>query len=91
MPSNSYKVRYELFEDKRAIKFMDKNADDETLINRIHGKYYQLDLTFLDSLLNDKKIDPNDYNFEFNSAYYLVPVGDEEAEKSNSEPYEAKE
>ena len=60
-------------------------------IVELNGKYYQLDLTFLDSLLNDKKIDPNDYNFEFNSAYYLVPVGDEEAEKSNSEPYEAKE
>ncbi len=43
MPSNSYKVCYELFEDKRAIKFMDKNDDDnETLINRIPNKYYQL-------------------------------------------------
>lgn len=32
MPSNSSEVQYELFEDKRAIKFMDKNAADENLI-----------------------------------------------------------
>ena len=32
MPLNSSEAHYELFEDKRAIKFMDKNADDETLI-----------------------------------------------------------
>lgn len=36
MPSNSSEVQYELFEDKRAIKFMDKNADDDTLIRRIY-------------------------------------------------------
>ena len=43
MPSeNNSEVNYELFEDRRAIKFMDKNSDDEKLIKRIHGKYYQL-------------------------------------------------
>ena len=39
MPSeNNSEVNYELFEDRRAIKFMDKNSDDEKLIKRIHGK-----------------------------------------------------
>ena len=43
MPSeNSSETCYELFEDKKAIKFMDKHLDDEELINRIHDKYYRL-------------------------------------------------
>ncbi len=43
MPSeNNSQPTYELFEDRRAIKFMDKNSEDEKLIKRIHGKYYQL-------------------------------------------------
>lgn len=33
MPSeNSFKISYELFEDKKAIKFMDKHLDDEELL-----------------------------------------------------------
>lgn len=39
MPSNNPNVNYELFEDKRAIKFMDKHSDDEKLVSRIHNKY----------------------------------------------------
>ena len=43
MPSeNSSKICYELFEDKKAIKFMDKHFSDEDLINRIYDKYYRL-------------------------------------------------
>ena len=43
MPSeNSSKICYELFEDKKAIKFMDKHVGDEELINRIYEKYYRL-------------------------------------------------
>ncbi|WP_407382104.1 type II toxin-antitoxin system RelE family toxin [Methanobrevibacter sp.] len=43
MPSeNSSKICYELFEDKKAIKFMDKHFDDERLINRIYDKYHRL-------------------------------------------------
>ena len=43
MPSeNSSKICYELFEDKKAIKFMDKHLGDEWLINRIYDKYYRL-------------------------------------------------
>ena len=43
MPSeNNSEVHYELFEDKKAIKFMDNHAADEKLIRRIHAKYYQL-------------------------------------------------
>ncbi len=35
MPLNdSSEIYYELFEDKKAIKFMDKHFDDEELINR---------------------------------------------------------
>ena len=41
MPSeNDSEIRYELFEDKKAIKFMDKHFADEKLINRIYDKYY---------------------------------------------------
>ena len=39
---NNPKVHYELFEDKKAIRFMDNNSDNEKLIRRIHSKYYQL-------------------------------------------------
>lgn len=43
MPSeNSFKICYELFEDKKAIKFMDKHFDDERLINRIYDIYHRL-------------------------------------------------
>lgn len=43
MPSeNNSGTYYELFEDKKAIKFMDNHFDDEKLINRIHEKYYRL-------------------------------------------------
>ena len=43
MPSeNSSKICYDLFEDKKAIKFMDKHLGDEELINRIYDKYYRL-------------------------------------------------
>ena len=43
MPSeNNSEVHYELFEDRRAIKFMDNHLDDEKLIKRIHSKYYKL-------------------------------------------------
>lgn len=43
MPSeNNSEVHYELFEDKKSIKFMDSHSEDEKLIRRIHGKYYQL-------------------------------------------------
>ena len=37
MPSeNNPDVQYELFEDKKAIKFMDNHSDDENLIKRIY-------------------------------------------------------
>lgn len=39
MPSNNLNVNYELFEDKKAIKFMDKHSDDEELLRRIYNKY----------------------------------------------------
>ena len=43
MPSeNDSEICYELFEDKKAIKFMDKHFADEKLINQIYDKYYQL-------------------------------------------------
>ena len=43
MPSeNNSEVHYELFEDKKSIKFMDSHSEDEKFIRRIHGKYYQL-------------------------------------------------
>ena len=42
MPSNNFNVGYELFEDKRAIKFMDKHSDDEKLLRRIYNKYHLL-------------------------------------------------
>ena len=45
MPSeNNPEVQYELFEDKKAIKFMDSHSDDEKLIKRIYGKYHQLSI-----------------------------------------------
>jgi hypothetical protein len=42
MPLNNFNVGYELFEDKRAIKFMDKHSDDEKLLRRIYNKYHLL-------------------------------------------------
>ena len=40
MPSeNNPEVQYELFEDKKAIKFMDNHSNDEKLIKRIYDKY----------------------------------------------------
>ena len=39
---NNLEGYYELFEDKKAIKFMDSYSGDEKLIKRIRGKYYQL-------------------------------------------------
>ena len=43
MPSeNKDELHYELFEDNKAIKFMDNHSDDEKLIRRIYGKYFQL-------------------------------------------------
>ena len=45
MPSeNDFEVQYELFEDKKAIKFMDNHSDDEKLIKRIYDKYSQLSI-----------------------------------------------
>lgn len=45
MPSeNNPEVQYELFEDKKAIKFMDNHSDDEKLIKRIYDKYFQLSI-----------------------------------------------
>ena len=45
MPSeNNPELHYELFEDKKAIKFMDSHSDDEKLIKRIYGKYHQLSI-----------------------------------------------
>ena len=45
MPSeNNSEMYYELFEDKKAIKFMDKHFADKNLINRIYDKYYQLSI-----------------------------------------------
>ena len=45
MPSeNNPEVQYELFEDKKAIKFMDNHSDDEKLIKRIYDKYSQLSI-----------------------------------------------
>ncbi len=43
MPSeNNPEVQYELFEDKKAIKFMDNHFHDEKLIKRIYDKYHLL-------------------------------------------------
>ena len=39
---NNLEGYYELFEDKKAIKFIDSYSGDEKLIKRIRGKYYQL-------------------------------------------------
>ena len=45
MPSeNNPEVQYELFEDKKAINFMDNHLYDEKLIKRIYGKYYLLSI-----------------------------------------------
>ena len=45
MPSeNNPEVQYELFEDKKAIKFMDNHFHDEKLIKRIYGKYRLLSI-----------------------------------------------
>ena len=45
MPSeNNPELHNELFEDKKAIKFMDSHSDDEKLIKRIYGKYHQLSI-----------------------------------------------
>ena len=45
MPSkDNPKTYYDLFEDKKAIKFMDKHCDDEEILNRIYDKYYQLSI-----------------------------------------------
>ena len=42
MPYGEDKYCYEIFEDKKAIKFMDKYSNNEDLINRIHDKYLLL-------------------------------------------------
>lgn len=42
MPLKEDNHHYELFEDKRAIKFLDKHSDDMDLINRIYEKYLLL-------------------------------------------------
>lgn len=42
MPSKEDNPHYNLFEDKKAIKFMDKHSSDEDLINRIYDKYISL-------------------------------------------------
>lgn len=44
MPYGENSYSYEIFEDKKAIKFMDKHFDDEDLINRIHDKYLLLSI-----------------------------------------------
>lgn len=41
MPSSKNKT-YDIFEDKKAIRFIDNHHDDEKLINRIHNKYLKL-------------------------------------------------
>ena len=39
---NDSDLQYELFEDRKAIRFMDQHSNDEKLIKRMHEKYYQL-------------------------------------------------
>jgi len=38
------KVHYEIFEDKRVIKFLDKHINDKDLQDRIEDKYYWLSI-----------------------------------------------
>ncbi len=40
----SNKVHYEIFEDKRVIKFLDKHINNKQLQDRIEDKYYWLSL-----------------------------------------------
>ena len=43
MPSeDNSSINYELYEDKKAIKFINQHSNDGNLINRIHDKYLQL-------------------------------------------------
>ena len=62
----------------------------------VNGVYYQIDLTSLDSVLNKYGIDIDDYDFELNTPYYMMKVGDNEYTESGeingysySEPYGA--
>lgn len=40
----SNKVYYEIFEDKRVIKFIDKHIKDKNFQNRLEDKYYELSI-----------------------------------------------
>lgn len=42
MPYEEDDYCYDIFEDRKAIKFIDKPSDNEDLINRIHEKYLLL-------------------------------------------------
>lgn len=55
----------------------------------INGIYYQIDLTNLDYLLEVLYIPIEEYNFEINSRYYMIPVEDQESLHTFSEPYGA--
>ena len=59
-------------------------------IVELDGRYYQIDLTSLDYYLSIRNINIEDYDFQMNSVYYLVPVEDEKACYAISEPYGAK-
>ncbi len=71
------------------------NFHSETIMHifnivELDGIYYQIDLTNLDHYLSVCNINIEDYDFQMNSVYYLVPVEDEEAWYATSEPYGAK-
>jgi len=47
---------YEIFEDKKAIKFMNKHSDNVDLINRIYEKYLKLSVDPYNESENSFKI-----------------------------------
>lgn len=59
---------------------IDKGIIGGHVINIIEydGNYYEIDFGWLDSFIEELGISPEQYDFEINSVYYMIPVGEGE-------------
>ena len=62
------------------LEVKDEYSSGGHVINIIEydGNYYEIDFGWLDSFIEELGISPEQYDFEINSVYYMIPVGEGE-------------
>ena len=78
-----------LFTEANVTNFKQETVAHAYNLVKVDDTYYQIDLTNLDAYIDYLETPIDEYQFNINSPYYLIPVGEEDSYYSFAEPREA--